>query len=157
MKRRNFSRQSVKKYTVFCINASKHGITSWHVFCTRIVSTRLETMICRRAHVSQNGRSYNGEEKIMMRILIGYNGTDTANAALDDLLQAGLSDEAEVLVLSVAEVCCPPANVDEAAKQASQAANKIKKNFPNWAVTAETAAGTPSTEILSRAESFGPD
>ena len=93
----------------------------------------------------------------MMRLLIGYNGTDVSNAALDDLLQAGLPDQAEALVLSVAEICCAPVNLDEASKRVAGAADKIKTHFSNWSVKAETAAGVPSVEILRRAESFRPD
>ena len=43
-----------------------------------------------------------------MRILIGYNGSVAATAAVDDLLQAGLPDRAEALVITVAETNCPP-------------------------------------------------
>jgi len=38
----------------------------------------------------------------MMKILIGYDGSDSADAALDDLQRAGLSDVAEALIVSVA-------------------------------------------------------
>ena len=93
----------------------------------------------------------------MMRILIGYNGTDYSNAALDDLQQAGLPGKAEALVLTVAEVCLKPDSIEEAAKLASFATNKIRKVFPSWSVMSETAFGTPGTEILARAESFKPD
>lgn len=43
-----------------------------------------------------------------MRILIGYDGSDCAEAALDDLQRAGLPSKTEALVLSVAEVWLPP-------------------------------------------------
>jgi len=43
-----------------------------------------------------------------MRILIGYDGSDCAEAAVDDLRQAGLPSKAEALVFSVAEVWLPP-------------------------------------------------
>ena len=46
------------------------------------------------------------EEK--MKILIGYDGSASADAALDDLQQAGLPDECAALVMSVAEVWLPP-------------------------------------------------
>lgn len=38
-----------------------------------------------------------------MRILIGYDGSPTANAALNDLARAGLPDKGEMIVLSCAE------------------------------------------------------
>ncbi len=93
----------------------------------------------------------------MMRILIGYNGSDVSNAALEDLRHAGLPERAEAVVVSVAELCCAPANIDEAGKRALHAANKIQKDFPNWSVGTETASGPPAAEILSLAESFKPD
>ena len=40
-----------------------------------------------------------------MRILIGYDGSTGANAALDDLQLAGLPCEAEAQVITVAEQC----------------------------------------------------
>ena len=43
-----------------------------------------------------------------MKILIGYDGSASADAALDDLRQAGLPDECAALVMSVAEVFLPP-------------------------------------------------
>ena len=41
-----------------------------------------------------------------MRILIAYDGSDGANAALDDLRRAGLSRTAEALVVSVPNCGC---------------------------------------------------
>ena len=43
-----------------------------------------------------------------MKILIAYDGSECANAALEDLPRAGLPRVAEVLVMSVAEVFLPP-------------------------------------------------
>ena len=43
-----------------------------------------------------------------MKILIGYDGSDCAESALDDLQRAGLPPEARALILSVAEVWLPP-------------------------------------------------
>ncbi len=43
-----------------------------------------------------------------MEILIGYDGSDCAEAALDDLKRAGLPPNAEACILSVAEVWLPP-------------------------------------------------
>lgn len=91
-----------------------------------------------------------------MRILIGYNGSVAATAAVDDLLQAGLPDRAEVLVMTVAETNCPP-DVVEAPGLAKFAAERLMKNYPHWKVTRETASGSPALEILKRAETFKPD
>jgi hypothetical protein len=43
-----------------------------------------------------------------MKILIAYDGSDCAEAALDDLQRAGLPPEAEAQIISVAEVWLPP-------------------------------------------------
>jgi nucleotide-binding universal stress UspA family protein len=45
-----------------------------------------------------------------MKILIAYDGSSCSDAALDDLVRAGLPDNGEALVLSVAEVWLPPPN-----------------------------------------------
>src|SRR5690348_18501688 len=38
-----------------------------------------------------------------MKILIGYDGSESANAAIDDLRRAGLPERGEAIALSVAE------------------------------------------------------
>ncbi len=58
----------------------------------------------------------------MLQILIGYKGSDASNALLGDLCHAVLPERAEALVASVAELCCAPANIDEAGKRALHAA-----------------------------------
>jgi nucleotide-binding universal stress UspA family protein len=44
----------------------------------------------------------------MKRLLIGYDGSDCANAALDDLRYAGLPGDLDVKLLTVADVWLPP-------------------------------------------------
>ena len=49
-----------------------------------------------------------------MKILIAYDGSDCAEAALDDLQRAGLPREAEAVILSVADVYpLPPSSQEE--------------------------------------------
>lgn len=91
-----------------------------------------------------------------MRILIGYNGSVAATAAVDDLLQAGLPDRAEALIVTVAETNGLP-DATEAPGLAKFAAERVIKNFPSWKVTRETVSGSPALEILKRAETFKPD
>jgi hypothetical protein len=45
-----------------------------------------------------------------MKILIAYDGSDCANAALEDLQRAGLPHVAEALIMSVADVFLPPSS-----------------------------------------------
>lgn len=42
-----------------------------------------------------------------MKILIAYDGSDCARDAIDDLRLAGLPDEAEAVVMSIADVWLP--------------------------------------------------
>lgn len=119
-----------------------------------------------------------------MKILVGYDGSRSAEAALDDLPQAGLPHNSEAIVLSVAEVWLPPETaetvsdiphdshtmmqiskhlergkkvVGEAEMFAHHAQTRLKKFFPAWNVKAEATYGSPARELLSKAEDFKPD
>ena len=117
-----------------------------------------------------------------MKILIGYDGSDCAEAALDDLSRAGLPSRAEAIVLSVAEVWLPPppssyeflegtakvqipdepqyakakAKAESALAEAHQAQQRLQTNFPRWHVSAESAVGSPGWEIVARADEWKP-
>ncbi len=113
------------------------------------------------------------------RILIAYDGSRFADSALDDLRFAGLPDEAEAVVICVAEVWLPPIyeiekprfvtdslearyrkNLEilaDSQRLAESAAVRIGAAFPKWSVTAEATYGSPAWEILFRAEEFKPD
>lgn len=118
------------------------------------------------------------------KILVAYDGSDFANAALADLRFAGLPENAtEVLIMSVAEVWLPPANSEEddvetpefvaeivrkkheknrqilenTKNLTDQAAEKLRTFFPGWTIQAEATYGSPAWEILSRADQFKPD
>lgn len=121
-----------------------------------------------------------------MKILIAYDGSPCADAALDDLTHAGLPDTGEALVVSVAEVWLPPpppsayeivglANtartpvalerkymsgstvVEGAERLAANAAARFKTNFPNWTVEHEGTWGSPTWELFSRVKEFEAD
>lgn len=121
-----------------------------------------------------------------MKILIGYDGSDCAEAAVDDLQRAGLPLEAEALVLSVAEVWLPPpppsaaeiveqamavevpadlqrvyakgsAAMKEAEELAAGAGRRVQSNFPGWKVTSEASCGSPAWELVTRADQWKPD
>lgn len=92
-----------------------------------------------------------------MRILIGYNGTDFASAALDELKRAGLPHQAEVMVLTVAEMCFATVDRDDASRLASIAAGRLKNMFPGWDITTSAATGAAAGEIMAGAERFRPD
>ena len=121
-----------------------------------------------------------------MKILIAYDGSDCAEAALDDLQRAGLPPEAEAQIISVAEVWLPPpppssyeiveqarqvkapsdlkrvyskgcAAAKEALAMAERARDRVKANFPGWTVSADSACGSPAWEVVFRADEWKPD
>lgn len=92
-----------------------------------------------------------------MRILIGYNGTDFASAALDELVCAGLPEKAEAMVLTVAEMCFATVEPNDAAKLAASATRRVRTMFPGWQILTGTTAGSAAGEIIASAETFGPD
>jgi len=129
-----------------------------------------------------------GQRRCLMsektRILIAYDGSNCADAALDDLKRAGLPDEATVVAMSVAELWFPTATAasyemtgrtlvvpivstrepspradgqSEAMTLAQQAVDRIKINFPKWDVSGEACLGSPATQILHKAEQWKPD
>ena len=121
-----------------------------------------------------------------MKILIGYDGSPCADAALDDLSRAGLAREGKACVLSVTEIWLPPpppssyeiveqarqvhvpadlkhvydncsAAVEEARFQAQQAADRLRTNFPGWEITTDAASGSPAWELVLKADQWQPD
>jgi nucleotide-binding universal stress UspA family protein len=120
-----------------------------------------------------------------MKLLIGYDGSPFADAAIDDLQRAGLPADAHALVLSVADVwpAMPPlyresltpgptetslAVVDaarqmsdrahaEAATMAEAARRRVAALFPGWTVEAQAVSDSPASAITERAEAWGAD
>jgi nucleotide-binding universal stress UspA family protein len=109
-----------------------------------------------------------------MKILIPYDGSSFSDAALDDLLRAGLPSEAEALVVSVSEVFVPVAShaglvpalpgaemllheKKDAQEMAQSAAQRINQSFPHWIVRAQGYAGSTVMEILTEADLWLPD
>lgn len=121
-----------------------------------------------------------------MKILIGYDGSECADAALDDLKRAGLPESAEAHILSIAEVWLPPpapsdseiieqarevkvpsdlkrvyARNCEAVKEVSSLAERaraqLKTTFPDWEVTVDSSCGSPAWELVLKADQWKPD
>src|SRR5918995_4680226 len=102
-----------------------------------------------------------------MKVLVAYDGSEGADAALSDLPRAGLGNSVNALILSVAELWLPPppsADIDESfplytppgLKTArehvaqvieevrsinSKASENVRTVFPKWNVIAEVYAG----------------
>ncbi len=121
-----------------------------------------------------------------MKVLIGYDGSRSSEFALHELGKAGLPARGlEVELISIAEVWIPVHNLDqsvardqvnlglngctkpheaavnqalEKAESACQlAAKKIQQCFPTGKVGYGVAYGSPSEEILNRAEIYQPE
>ncbi len=121
-----------------------------------------------------------------MRILIGYDGSECGDAAFDDLTHAGLPNEVEAHILSVAEVWLPPPppptdEIIEEARQATspaelqrmyakqclaakealalaeRARERLQTKFPSWTVTADSSCGSAAWELVAKADNWKPD
>src|ERR1041384_178512 len=118
-----------------------------------------------------------------MKILIAYDGSECADAALDDLKLAGLPENAEAVVISLADVFVPPpineeidntfpmyvpAGVRRAHERAkcavkatqlmdARATEKIMKTFPGWTVRPQVSADSPAWAIIRTADKWAPD
>jgi len=122
----------------------------------------------------------------MMKILIGHDGSQSADAALIDLQRAGLPREAEALIVSVADVMMVPETagyemaaealmsrrvasglvyaqrqtervINEAKDFANRARDQVRSYFPDWSVRAETLTGPAAEELISKANDWKPD
>lgn len=121
-----------------------------------------------------------------MKVLIGYDGSECADAALDDLSQAGLPTNGEFRILSVAEVWLPPppptsyeiieearnatspadlqrdfsrrcAAAKEMLALAGRARERVQTLFPNWKVSADSSCGSAAWELVAIADEWKPD
>jgi nucleotide-binding universal stress UspA family protein len=120
-----------------------------------------------------------------MRILIGYDGSESADAALDDLRRAGLPREVEALIVSVGEVIMPPSSVGdeggppvtsrrlsvvlaqvearaaqklkEVEEFAAKAGERLQSSFPHWEVQSVGVPGIPATELTNKADDWKAD
>lgn len=121
-----------------------------------------------------------------MKVMIAYDGSAYADAALDDLRRAGLPRDAEALIVSVGDglvsAYSPVAEVAgtavpfrrvtsaiavareqaahllaEARAFSSQARLRVLSYFPGWAVRTKVLEGSPSRELLRQAERWQPD
>ena len=118
-----------------------------------------------------------------MKILIAYDGSECADAALEDLKSAGLPKTAEALVMTMADVFLPPPideeidntfpmsvpvgvrraheraerKLKEAQSMATRASEQLKKSFPQWQVRHEALADSPAWAIITTADKWKPD
>jgi len=116
-----------------------------------------------------------------MKLLIAYDGSESADKGIDDLSRAGLPVEVDALVVSVAEVWLPPEGgefddtfpiqipaglkraqehatqiLKEAQEVASSGSRRVRQLFPRWAVHQKVEAGFPAHEVLNLAGEWHP-
>ena len=116
-----------------------------------------------------------------MKILVAYDGSDGSDAAIKDLERAGLPDDNELLVMSLADVFVPPPDqsdetfppyvpetvklahvraqqkLERAQELAQRASEQIKSTFPAWSVHYEALADSPAWGLLRTADNRKPD
>ena len=119
-----------------------------------------------------------------MKILIAYDGSDCANAAIEDLSRAGLPEATEALILNVTETWLPKdlenellgetfgfagsetskqmraaafEKIAEGEKLAESASLRVSQKFPAWQVRHKAVGGFPENEIVSEANKYKPD
>jgi nucleotide-binding universal stress UspA family protein len=116
-----------------------------------------------------------------MKILIAYDGSLCADDAIEDLQRAGLPNDVEAVVLSVADLWFLPNDgpvtpapvrlstimgearatatyMMEAAKaRAERACSRLRTLFPSWQVSAKSIADSPAWAIVLEAESWKAD
>ncbi|MCX8072309.1 MAG: universal stress protein [Candidatus Binatia bacterium] len=113
-----------------------------------------------------------------MRIVIGYDGSDSARHAVDDLAYAGLPAGSVAKVITVADVWLPPEPekneiplpdpvskgralakqaLAEAAALAEDGARLVRAKFPSWEVQWEARADSPGWGLIKAAEEWNAD
>jgi nucleotide-binding universal stress UspA family protein len=102
-----------------------------------------------------------------MKILVAYDGSECADAALDDLRMAGLPSDAKIKVLSVVENWLPPPSGLEIIEHidrdqeylalARRGGTRLVSMEPGWDVKSESGAGAPATVIIEKAEEWDAD
>ena len=102
-----------------------------------------------------------------MKVLVAYDGSECADAALDDLRRAGLPSDAEIKVLSVVENWLPPPPGLELIEQigrdqeylilARRGGIRLVSMESGWDVKSESGLGSPATVIIEKADEWGAD
>ena len=92
-----------------------------------------------------------------MRILIGYNGTEFAKAAIADMERAGFPSDAVALVITVAETCFPTVKPSDAEDLAAEGMALAQAIFPDWKLASVVSKGAPARELIAASELFKPD
>lgn len=108
-----------------------------------------------------------------MKILLAYDGSPCADAAVADLRNAGFSRENEILVVTVAHDGWPPSKhssaelgqfgnpwkalMEDTEVYAKKAAARIQSEFPGWKVSSEALWGAPTDILQKTIDHWAPD
>ena len=121
-----------------------------------------------------------------MKLLIAYDGSSSADTALNDLLRAGLPAQADAIVMSVADIFMPRAAssagdapaaalknynssavehrleqvalaLEEARRWATNAQERLHAQFPAWQLRTEVFGHSPAWAIVEKADQWKPD
>lgn len=121
-----------------------------------------------------------------MQIVIAYDGSDHAKAAIDDLRRSGLPSGVNALVVSVGDTLLPtppPSSAfidvdtmshrvagtlvqaraetaqatEEASALAREGTRRVHNHFPGWGVYADHIVGTPAQSIMQMADDWRAD
>jgi nucleotide-binding universal stress UspA family protein len=102
-----------------------------------------------------------------MKILVAYDGSECADAALDDMQRAGLPANARIGVLSVVEHWLPvPSGLEivegidrdqEYLALARRGGARLASIEPGWNVKSEVGVGSPATIIIEKADELDAD
>ncbi len=131
------------------------------------------------------GRTLGDNGGEVMKLMIAYDGSTYADAAIDDLVRAGLPDNAEALVVSVADPTAARTTVSEfdlisaatrridsvlahakiqrkqgwewTERIAANAVETIHARFPDWVIRSEVLDGDPADALLDKANQWRPD
>lgn len=120
-----------------------------------------------------------------MKVLIGYDGSESADAALDELNRAGLPADTEILVVAVGSIWLPPTDIasfpaqalasrrvaatiaqlktqaeqtlKETEEMTNKAATRIRADFPQWTVRTESMSGDAGFTLIEKAADWKAD
>jgi nucleotide-binding universal stress UspA family protein len=108
-----------------------------------------------------------------MKVLVAYDGSACADAAVVNMRRAGIPENAEILVVTVVEAgthphsdpdfpypavrCASRTDLYEGHALADIAYKWIQTNFPQGQASRQVLVGSPATVILEKARSWHPD
>src|SRR5688572_1162593 len=111
--------------------------------------------------------SATSDRRNAMRLLVAYDGSDGAKAAIDDLSHACLPEVADATVLSVIDGRAAsrsegrksthaPGNSSDIMELcnavAQEGAERLQAHFPAWSISGEVCIGAPAWMTIERAE-----